>query len=670
MVKQRSKRCPDNTWRIEDSNLRKAGFAQERELSEAGASTLLHVVEYSARKNGPRPCMGTRTLINRQVEHKNGSKIEKLELGEYVWESYDDVKTKIDKIAASVISMGFKPKSRIAIFAETRADWFTMAVGCLRAGVTLVTLYTNLSDSSVVHGINETEVDTVISSYELLPRLCALLSQLKRVKRVIVLEDQLEGMGNPTKMSTDVSFVSFSSLLLTPNLKCLEEYKGPEKDDIAIIMYTSGSTGNPKGVLISHKNIFCGILSFPYKVNVKSDDRYLAFLPLPHVMELCAETVMMALGVGIAYSSPHTLTNASPKIMSGTLGDARVAQPTYINAVPLLLDRIIKTIFTAVEKQGKMKAKIFHEALRYKMNNRNGFTSSLANLFVFKKVRAELGGRLRLVVSGGAPLSPRSDRIFSAMFGCDVRVGYGSTETTACSSMMDVDDSVPGSVGTPNRNCPILLENWEEGGYRVTDKPRPRGEVLVGGDGVAVAYLNLQQQTDESFVVRNGMRYFKTGDIGEFDDRGVLFLIDRKGDLTKLQNGEYVALGNVEANLKSHVLVNNLCAFGDENRNYVVLVIVPVEEHLRLLAEKIGRTEPSTFENLCRDPRVISAVLEELTEYGKKQDLTKTELPKKVYLSTDEWTPENGLITSAFKLRRKPISRHYATQVAAMYAEG
>ncbi|KAF2366526.1 AMP-dependent synthetase/ligase [Trinorchestia longiramus] len=669
MVKQRSKRHPDNTWQIDDCNLLKAGFTRAKEFREEGVSTLLHVVEYSAKKNGTRPCMGTRTLINRQVQYEKGTKIEKLELGEYVWESYNDMKVKIDKVAASIMAMGFKPKSRIAILAETRADWFLMAVGCLRAGLTLVTLYTNLSDASVTHGINETEVDTVISSYDLLPRLCALLPLLKNVKKVIVLEDQLEGMGSVAEYPSNVSFLSFCSMLTNPDLQLLESYKGPSSDDIAIIMYTSGSTGNPKGVLLSHKNIFYGILAFPYKVNVKSDDCYLAFLPLPHVMELCSEVTMMALGVSIAYSSPYTFTSTSPKIMKGTLGDARVAQPTYINVVPLLIDRIIKGIFSTVEKQGKIKNKIFHEALRYKMNNPNGLTSSLANLFVFNKVKAELGGRIRLVISGGAPLSRRSHKIFTAMFGCDLKVGYGSTETTACSSMMDFDDNVPGSVGTPNRNCPILLENWEEGGYQVTDKPRPRGEVLIGGDTIAVAYLNLPEQSEESFVLRNGKRYFKTGDIGEFDDRGVLFLIDRKGDLIKLQNGEYVALGNVETSLKSHGLVNNMCAFGDTNKNYVVMVVVPAEEPLRKLAESIGRSQPATFENLCRDPKVINAVLNELTEHGKNQNLHKFELPKKLYLSTDEWTPGNGLITSAFKLRRKQLSKHYATQVAAMYSE-
>lgn len=669
MVKQRSKRYPDNTWQIDDCNLRKAGFVQVKELEDEGAKTLLDVIKYSAKKNGPRPCMGTRTLINRQVHDNNGTKIEKLELGEYVWESYNDVKEKIDKIAASVMAMGFKPKTRIAILAETRADWFTMAAGCLRAGVTVVTLYTNLSDSSVTHGINETDVDTIISSYELLPRLCKLLPQVKKIKKIIVIEDQLEGMGEPSKLSSEVSFLSFSSFLMNPDMELLKKYPGPKPDDIAIIMYTSGSTGNPKGVLISHHNIFTGIISYPYKINVKSDDRYLAFLPLPHVMELCAETVMMSLGVSIAYSSPHTLTGNSPKIMPGTLGDAKVAQPTYINAVPLLLDRIIKGIFGAVEKQGRIKTKIFHEALRYKLNNRNGFTTSLTNLLVFHKVKAELGGKLRLVVSGGAPLSSRSSAIFMAIFGCDVKVGYGSTETTANSSMMDCDDTVPGSVGTPNRNCPILLEDWEEGGYTVNDKPRPRGEVLIGGDGVAQSYLNLPEQTAESFVIRNGARYFKTGDIGEFDDRGVLFLIDRKGDLVKLQNGEYVALGNVETTLKNHVLVDNMCAFGDTSRNYVAVVAIPVEEQLRQLAANIGKTEPVSFENLCRDPKIIKAVLAELTDHGKKQGLTKSELPKKLYLSTDVWTPESGLITSAFKLRRKQLSKHYASQIAAMYAE-
>uniref|UniRef100_A0A2P2IBJ3 long-chain-fatty-acid--CoA ligase n=1 Tax=Hirondellea gigas TaxID=1518452 RepID=A0A2P2IBJ3_9CRUS len=669
MVVQRSVRGEDGAWRWKsDKSGNKDGYQLIKEFNESGACTVPSIVKFSAKKNGHRPFMGTRTLIHRTFEDVDGAKHEKLEFGEYQWETYQEVYDKVLKVTASMLGMGFKPMSRVAIFAETRADWFVMAVGCLEAGITVVTLYTNLNDDSIVHGISETEVDTVISSYELLPRLCKLLPRLNKVSRVIVLEDQLEGMGNPTTMSSQVSFISFSALLLKADLNILKENRGPGQDDIAIIMYTSGSTGNPKGVLITHKNIFCSICAFTSKVSMDSSDCYLAFLPLPHIMELSTEVSLMAIGVSIAYSSPLTLTNNSPKIMKGTVGDARMAKPTYINAVPLILDRIIKGVFNNVQQQSKLKAKIFHEALKYKQNNQFGVISALTDIAIFNKVKAELGGNVRLIITGGAPLSHRTCNICAAMFGCDIKSGYGLTETTACATFTDMDDNVPCTVGTPNENVSILLEDWEEGGYRITDKPRPRGEVLVGGNAVAMGYLNLPEETRESFVERDGIRYFRTGDIGEFDDRGVMFLIDRKKDLVKLQNGEYIALGSVETVLKTHTLVDNICVFANSNEMYVVAVVVPTPDALKKMALSIGKPETESLDNLCKDDKVIKAVLKDLFDHGTKQDLKKIEMPKKLFLTMDMWSTENNLVTSAFKLRRKQLRTKYANQVASLYA--
>ena len=668
MVFLRSERGADGAWRCVPSRLLPKGTKFERQFAELGIKTVTEAVKFSVDKNYNKQCMGTRTLIHRKFEETKGTKLEKLELGEYEWQTYGQIHEKIEKVAAGLISAGKARQTRIAIFAETRADWFIMAIGALRAGLTVVTLYANLNDDGIVHGITETKVDLVVSSYDLLPRLSKLLPRISNVKTIIVLEDQLEGMGNPTKLSSSVSFISFQALQKMGDPDLLKHHDGPKPEDIAIIMYTSGSTGNPKGVLLSHENIVHSILSYPCKVDVTAEDRYLAFLPLPHVMELSTEVCMMLIGCSIAYSSPFTLTSNSPKIMKGTDGDAKVAQPTYINVVPLLLDRIIKGVLSAVEAQGRVKAKIFHSALKYKMNDNTGFTSSLVDMIVFKKIRAELGGKIRFLISGGAPLSVRTAKMFSNIFGIDVKTGYGSTETTACTSCMEMDDFETCSAGSPNQYVSILLEDWEEGGYRTTDKPRPRGEVLVGGKIVAQGYLNLPKESAESFVIRNGVRYFRSGDIGEFDDRGVLYLIDRKKDLVKLQQGEYVALGGVETALKNHPLVDNICIFADPKQSYIVCIVVPAIEPFIVFCQSLGKTGSESLQTLCSDTNIVKAFLDELQQHGKLQNLVRTEIPKKLHLTADVWSPDNNLLTSAFKLRRKPLFDKYADKVATMYS--
>ncbi|XP_063593789.1 uncharacterized protein LOC134770772 [Penaeus indicus] len=187
-------------------------------------------------------------------------------------------------------------------------------------------------------------------------------------------------------------------------------------------MYTSGSSGRPKGVELTHGNIVHAIMAFSMQVDVHSGDRYLAYLPLAH----------------------------SPKVMSGTLGDAQVAKPTYMNAVPLVLDRIVKGVNNVAQDQGFLKQKIFSKALEIKKKqSAPEFVNKILDFVVFNKVKDQLGGDLRLIVVGGAPLSADTHTNIRAMFGCNVQVGYGATETTACISGAVTSDQRTGHCGAP-----------------------------------------------------------------------------------------------------------------------------------------------------------------------------------------------------------------------------
>ena len=663
-------RGDDGYWRKAEGIGNQYGVDLIKELRDTENTTVPAILKYSAEKHGNLPCMATRTVILRNFEEVNGKRLEKMELGDYVWLTYKETYAKVIEVSRGLGKLGIQPKSKLAIFAETRADWYICAVGCLNAGLTLVTLYTNLHDDSVSHGILETKVDTILTSYELLPRLSKIISKCDNIRRIVVLEDQLEGCGDTTAIPESVEVVPFASLKKRGSESTMDDLEGPNSDDIAIIMYTSGSTGNPKGVQLSHRNIFCSIGAYAVQAYIGPGDCYLAYLPLAHVMELATETALIAMGVSIAYSSPHTLTNNSPKIMKGTSGDAAVARPTVLGAVPLILDRIIKGVTANVEKQGKMKAKIFSESLRYKqsVNGNGGLISRMLDGIIFSKVKAELGGRVKMMVCGGAPLSSRTHKMIRAMFGASIQIGYGATETTACATSSDRDDERIGHSGPPNPDVLIKLEDWEEGGYMTTDKPRPRGEVIVGGDCVAVGYYNLPEENKLSFFEENGVRWFRTGDIGEFDEFGCLHIVDRMKDLVKLQHGEYVSLGSVEAALKTHSLVDNICVFADGNHNSTVAVVVPSVDYLKKMANTAGKPDTLSHNELCSDKEIIACALGELQSYGKKQKLNRSEIPSVLFLSSEQWTPDNGLVTAALKLRRKPLKEHYLQQISNMYS--
>ena len=241
------------------------------------------------------------------------------------------------------------------------------------------------------------------------------------------------------------------------------------------------------------------------------------------------------------------------------------------------------------------------------------------------------------------------------------------TETTACATLMQMDEHSTGRVGPPVQGVNIRLENWEEGNYRVTDRPRPRGEILVGGENVTAGYFKNEEKTaEEYFTDPAGRRWFRTGDIGQVEDNGSIRIIDRKKDLVKLQFGEYVSLGKVESVLKTCPLVENICIYGDSTKSYVVALVCPDRAQLERLAARIGKSNVE-FTAMCSDRDVVGAVLRELTVHAKLMRLEKFEIPGAVSLCQELWTPDSGLVTAAFKLKRRPLQQHYQAHIDRMY---
>lgn len=267
-------------------------------------------------------------------------------------------------------------------------------------------------------------------------------------------------------------------------------------------------------------------MSSHFKVPLSPDDVGIGFLPLAHVFELLAESVALLRGIPIGYSSSNTLLDNSSKVMRGCQGDANVLQPSVMTIVPLILDRISKTIDEKLNKATPMQKAIFDVAYRYKIRKlRRGFSTPILDHFIFKKMARVMGGRLRVMLSGGAPLSPETHDKCRVVLCCAVAQGYGLTETTAGATITSVRDTSTGRVGAPSALVDIKLVNWEEGNYRVTNKPYPQGEVVIGGETVSPGYYKLPGKTAEDFYDEDDKRWFRTGDIGEMHPDGVLKII-------------------------------------------------------------------------------------------------------------------------------------------------
>lgn len=636
-------------------------------LEREKIDTLEKVLLWVVKMHGEKKCLGTRQILAEEDEPQpNGRVFKKYKMGEYKWKTFNDV----DKLASSfgrgLLELGMKPRKNIVIFAETRAEWMIAAHACFKQNFTVVTIYATLGDEAIAHGINETEVDTVITSHDLLPKFKRLLDMAPEVKTVIYMEDQLKS--TDTKGYKDgVRLVPFSDVIKM-GIQSTASGASPKCDDTAIIMYTSGSTGVPKGVILSHENIISTLKAFCDAVTIRPDDIFLGFLPLAHVFELLAESVCLLNGVPIGYSSPLTLIDSSSKIQRGSKGDASVLHPTCLTAVPLILDRISKGINEKVKKSGPFRQAIFNFAYEYKLKwTKRGYETPLFDKYIFGAAKQVLGGRVRLILSGGAPLSPDTHNQVKLCLCVTVTQGYGLTETSSCATVMDAFDRTTGRVGAPTTVCHIRLENWEEAGYRITDHPHPRGEIVIGGNIVSAGYYKLSDKTKEDFFYENDRQWFRTGDIGEVHADGSIKIIDRKKDLVKLQLGEYVSLGKVESELKTCPVVENICVYGDANKAYTVALVVPNQHYLEEIADNLNISGKS-FEELCSNPEIEKAVLQELVEQAKKCKLQRFEIPGAVKLCAEQWSPDMGLVTAAFKLKRKAVQERYQHEINRMYA--
>lgn len=637
--------------------------ALEREKIE----TLDKMFQWVVQMHTDKKCLGTRQILAEEDEiQPNGRVFKKYKMGEYKWKTFKEVDNLASSFGRGLLELGMKPRKNVVIFAETRAEWMIAAHACFKQNFTVVTIYATLGDEAIAHGINETDVDTVITSHDLLPKFKRLLNMVSSVKTVIYMEDQLKP--TDTKGYKDgVRLISFSEVVKTGS-KSEAVATPPKGNDTSIIMYTSGSTGVPKGVLLSHKNILTTLKAFCDAAEIRSDDVFFGFLPLAHVFELLVESVCLLNGVPIGYSTPLTMIDSSSKIQRGSKGDASVLHPTCLTAVPLILDRISKGINDKVKKSGAFRQAIFNFAYEYKLKwTKRGYETPLFDKYIFGHAKQVLGGRVRLILTGGAPLSPDTHNQVKLCLCVTVTQGYGLTETSSCATVMDVYDRTTGRVGAPTTVCDIRLENWEEASYRVTDYPHPRGEILIGGDIVSAGYYKMPDKTREDFFQEEGRQWFRTGDIGEFHPDGSMKIIDRKKDLVKLQLGEYVSLGKVEAELKTCPVIENICVYGDANKAYTVALIVPNQQYLEEIATNLGITGKS-IEELCSMPQIEKAVLQELVEQAQKCKLQRFEIPGAVKLCSEQWSPDMGLVTAAFKLKRKAVQERYQHEINRMYA--
>lgn len=647
----------------------------------------------AAKKYWYNQTLGVREVLSIDDEKQpNGKIFKKFSLGSYKWTTYETALKRVDNLSNGLLNLGLKSDQKIVLFAETRPEWLISALACFKIKVPVVTLYATLGIDALTFGINQTETSFLITSGEQLPKLQKILHKIPTVTHLIVITDKFSHKNllefkNSITNSMKVFTVEEVEKFGIESDKC-ETYTRPTADDLAIIMYTSGSTGNPKGVMISHGNLLTSLKALIKRLGtMKIDgyirrDCYIAYLPLAHVLELAAEIGCLINGVKIAFSSPQTISDTSTSIKRGQKGDLRVLKPTIMAAVPVVLERLSKTVIEKISKTSWFTQLLFKMFYDYKLSAyRAGRSTRLLDRILFKRIsRAVVGGKLRLMLCGGAILSKEVHEFIQVCL-CPVMQAYGLTETCAGGTTQLPNQTENGVVGSVVPACEVRLVDWEEGGYRNTDTPNPRGEIYIGGDNIAMGYWNMPEKTEEDFKTINGLKYFATGDIGEMSKNGNLKIIDRKKDLVKLSGGEYVSLNKVESVLKQINFVDNCCVMAYGTKSHAIVLVSPNHaKMLEILSEAkvpgvekvqslsgINEKAKEIHSLIESSPKLVEGLTKETMAHCLKLGLQRFEVPTKLKFVPELWLPDTGLVTDSLKLKRKALENFYQKEIEAAY---
>jgi long-chain acyl-CoA synthetase len=619
--------------------------------------TLDKIFAKSCEQYPNNPCLGKRSIT--EVEVFGERKFEHFTLSDFEWLTYQEVKKKVDNFGAGLAALGMQKGKNISIYADTSDYWQMTSQACFARGFPVATVYASLGAEALEYGLAQTEVTHVVTDAALVPTIAQVVDKLDNLKYIIFTSDpRPAGQGGHksddeiaaliTNKTEGVKAMSWDKVAEMGSDTVSQKYEGPNKEDNAVIMYTSGSTGNPKGVVLTHANIVAALGGMLRAVpNLNTSDVFIGYLPLAHILALSAENAILSVGACIGYGTPKTLTDKSPGInQKTTKGDAPTLAPTVMAAVPAIMDRIREGVMDAVAHQGSVTKKIFDRG--YGVKQGNSFGSTFYDWLIFDGLRTKLlGGRLRMMLSGGGPLSEETQNFMNIAFCCPVGQGYGLTETCGAATIVWPNDGSYGRVGPPLSCCEVKLVPWEEAGYSPDDKPHPRGEILLGGAHIAKEYYMMPEKTAEDFrTEENGKRWFHTGDIGEVCADGVLKIIDRKKDLVKAAGGEYVSYGKIEPLLKDCPLVDNVVVYQDPSKAYCIALVT--------VAPK-------------KDPPAPEEVVAAFAAIGKQKKLAKFEIPTKVHVCDEPWTPENGMTTAAMKVKRNDIVKKYKSEIQQIY---
>ncbi|XP_012513079.1 PREDICTED: long-chain-fatty-acid--CoA ligase 6 isoform X3 [Propithecus coquereli] len=537
----------------------------------------------------------------------------------YQWLSYQEVADRAEFLGSGLLQHNCKACTDqfIGVFAQNRPEWIIAELACYTYSMVVVPLYDTLGPGAIRYIINTADISTVIVDRP--QKAVILLEHVERketpgLKLIILMEPLEEALAERGRMCG----VAIESMQAVED--CGRENRRapvpPQPDDLSIVCFTSGTTGNPKGAMLTHGNVVADFSGF------------------------------------------LKVTEGDIRLLSD---DMQALRPTIFPVVPRLLNRMYDKIFSRANTPLKRWVLEF-AAKRKQAEVRSGVirNDSIWDELFFNKIQASLGGCVRMIVTGAAPASPTVLGFLRAALGCQVYEGYGQTECTAGCTFTTPGDWTSGHVGAPLPCNHIKLVDVEELNYWAC---KGEGEICVRGPNVFKGYLKDPDRTNEAL---DGDGWLHTGDIGKWLPTGTLKIIDRKKHIFKLAQGEYVAPEKIENIYIRSQPVAQIYVHGDSLKAFLVGIVVPDPEVMPSWAQKKGIE--GTYAELCTNQDLKKAILEDMVRLGKESGLHSFEQVKAIHVHSDMFSVQNGLLTPTLKAKRPELREYFKKEIEELYS--
>ena len=563
--------------------------------------------------------------------------------GQWQWMTYAEWGDRVRRLRTALQHLGVEAGDRVAIIADNSPEWAMGAYASYGLGAAYVAMYESQLDKDWTHILKDCGAKVLfVANEQIAQRVRNFRAELPELKEVIVISGTPKGGEHAI---ADLLQYEPSDLV------------DPGPDAIADFIYTSGTTGNPKGVRLTHRNLAYNVSAIHAVFPLEPDDRSLCFLPWAHSFGQTVELHgLFSMGSSIG------LAEAVDKIVAN-LAEVR---PTVFASVPRVFNRIYDGLHAKMAEEGGLKKKLFDAAIETAEKRKQlaaegkssgwlDFKFKILDGLVFSKVRERFGGRLKYAFSGGAAISKEVAEFIDNL-GITVYEGYGLSETSPIATMNYPGARKIGSVGKPIPGVEIEID------IAATEDPT-QGEVVIYGHNIMEGYHNLDEANAEVLVEKHGLRGFRSGDMGRFDEEGFLFITGRVKEQYKLLNGKYVVPTPLEEKLKLSPYISNVMVHG-ANREYNVAIVIPDYEVLKGWAEEKG-LDPDPA-SLAKNDAVRALIEEEVQKLSA--DFKGYEKARRIFIGDEDFTTENGMLTPTLKLKRRVVQERYGDALESLYA--